>query len=168
MGAPLEKGKPESWASGIVHAVGMINFLNDPSFTPYMEFSQIAEIFGVSQNTMENKSKQIRDELDLIPMDPQWCLESMLADNPLVWMIEMDGFVKDIRKEPREFQEQAYQSGLIPFIPADYPKKNKGQEKFENEIRIIQFPSGKNKKTESEPVSKQKDKSSDLFDNLKD
>lgn len=168
MGAPLDKGKPESWASGIVHAIGMVNCLQDPSFSPYMESSQIAEIFGVSQNTMQGKSKQIRDALDIVPLDPEWCLESLLADNPLVWMLEIDGLIMDIRQAPRDFQEQAYNSGLIPFIPADYPQQNKGQEKFENNIKIIQFPSGKNKKTESEPVSKQKDKSPDLFDKLKD
>ncbi|MBN2591541.1 MAG: hypothetical protein JXA96_16870 [Sedimentisphaerales bacterium] len=60
-------------------------------------------------------------------------------DNVLDWMFEIDGSKKDIRKEPREFQEQAYYSGMIPFIPADYPKQEKGKEKFENNIRIVAF-----------------------------
>jgi len=34
MDMPLEKGKPQSWASGIIHAIGTVNFLGDPSFTP--------------------------------------------------------------------------------------------------------------------------------------
>ncbi len=54
-------------------------------------------------------------------------------------MFEIDGSKKDIRKEPREFQEQAYYSGMIPFIPADYPKQEKGKEIFENNINIIAF-----------------------------
>ena len=169
MGAPLDKGKPQSWASGIVHATGMVNFLSDPSFPPYMESSQIAEAFGISQSTMQSKSKEIRDALDIVPMDPQWCLESLLADNPLVWMFEnMDGLIADIRNAPREVQEMAYREGMIPFIPADYPQQNKEQVKFENNTKIIQFPSGKKKKTESEPVSEQKDNGQNLFDKLKD
>jgi hypothetical protein len=154
MGAPLDKGKPQSWASGIVHAIGMVNFLDDPSFAPYMESSQIAEAFGVSQGTMQTKSKEIRDALDLIPMDPDWCLESLLADNPLVWMFETDdGLIADIRNAPRKIQQQAYEEGLIPFIPADYPQQGKTQEKFENKIKIIEFPSGKSNKANSETLA---------------
>ena len=43
-------------------------------------------------------------------------------DNPLVWMLEVNGFVIDIRHAPREAQVVAYQKGLIPWIPADRPK----------------------------------------------
>ncbi len=162
------KGKPESWASGIVHALGMVNFLSDPSFAPYMESSRIAEIFGVSQNTMLGKSKLIRDELDIVPMDPYWCLDSLLADNPLVWMFEVDGFMMDIRNAPREVQEQAYHDGLIPFIPADQIQQSEAQEKSENNVRIIEFPSGKRNKANSEPLSEKEDNGTTLFDKLKD
>ena len=114
LGAPLDKGKPQSWASGIVHALGMINFLQDSSFEPYMESSKIAQTFDVSQNTMQSKSKSIRDNLEIGPLDPEWCLESLLADNPLVWTFNVDGLVMDIRQAPREVQEQAYENGMIP------------------------------------------------------
>ncbi|MBN1973095.1 MAG: hypothetical protein JW787_05615 [Sedimentisphaerales bacterium] len=166
-GAPLDQGKPESWASGIVHAIGMVNFLDDPSFSPYMKSSQIADVFGVSQNTMLSKSKQIRDELDIFPMDPEWCLDSLLADNPLVWMFEVDGMIVDIRDAPREVQEQACKDGLIPFIPADFRQEEKPRHKKENKIKIIEFPSGKNK-NKPEPVSEQKDTNPTLFDKSKD
>ena len=165
MGAPLDKGKPQSWASGIVHALGMVNFLSDPTFEPYMESSQIAEAFGVSQSTMQSKSKQIRDSLDLMPLDPDWCLESLLANNPLVWMFETkEGFIGDFRDSPREIQEQAYREGLIPFIPADYPEQEEPKSEPENKINIIEFPSGKKNKNESESVSEQKDHGPTLFD----
>ena len=165
---PLEKGKPQSWASGIVHAIGMINFLQDPSFTPYVESSKIAEAFGVSQNTMLSKSKIIRDEFDIIPLDPRWCLRSLLTDNPLVWMYNVDGLIMDIRNAPREVQEQAYEDGLIPFIPADQIQQSEVQEKSENNVRIIEFPSGKRNKANSEPLSEKDDNGTTLFDKLKD
>jgi len=32
-------------------------------------------------------------------------------------MIQVDGVIVDIRRMPRELQEQAYRLGLVPFIP---------------------------------------------------
>ena len=43
----------------------------------------------------------------------------MLDDNPLAWMITVNGFAMDVRTLPREIQEVAYQKGLIPYIPVD-------------------------------------------------
>lgn len=74
-------------------------------------------------------------------------------DNTLSWMFNIDGCKKDIRKEPREFQEQAYYSGMIPFIPADYPKQGKGKDIFENTIRIIEFSAIMSKSMESQPIA---------------
>ncbi len=71
---------------------------------------------------MQAKAKVIREGLDLVPFDPDWCLPSRLEDNPLVWMLEVNGFLMDIRHAPREAQVVAYQKGLIPWIPADRPK----------------------------------------------
>ena len=65
-GLPLEKGKPVSWASGIVHAIGFVNFLHDSSQSPHMTSAQLAYGYGVSQQTMQTKSKIIRDEFDLM------------------------------------------------------------------------------------------------------
>jgi len=137
---PLESGKPASWASGIVHALGWANFLQDPHLSPHMTSPQIAEGFGVSQGTMLVKSKIIRDELDMIQLDPEWCLPSLLKDNPLVWMLKVNGFVMDIRMAPREAQEEAYRLGLIPYIPADEQEEALDSD---TEANIIKFPSEK-------------------------
>jgi len=51
-------------------------------------------------------------------MSPEWTLPSRLADNPLVWMLEVNGLMIDIRRAPAELQQLAYEKGLIPFIPA--------------------------------------------------
>ena len=39
--SPLLSGKPNSWASGIVRAVGWANFLDDPSQKPHLRTSEI-------------------------------------------------------------------------------------------------------------------------------
>ena len=52
-------------------------------------------------------------------MDPEWTLPSLLEENPLVWLLEVNGMIVDVRYMPREVQELAYKKGLIPYIPAD-------------------------------------------------
>ena len=95
------------------------NFLTDPNQDPHMTSREIAEGFGVSVGTMQAKGKIIREDLDLIPFDPEWTLDSMMEQNPLIWLFEVNGFPMDIRQAPREVQANAYERGLIPYIPAD-------------------------------------------------
>ncbi|MBN2130292.1 MAG: hypothetical protein JW741_12390 [Sedimentisphaerales bacterium] len=121
-GSPVLKGKAEGWAAGIVYSLGRINFLDDPSQTPHMKSKQIAEGFGVSVATMQAKSKVIREGLDLFPFHPDWCLTSLQENNPLTWMLEVNGFIMDIRTAPRDVQVAAYEEGLIPYIPSDQNK----------------------------------------------
>ena len=51
--------------------------------------------------------------------DPRWTLPSKMDDNPRIWMLEVNGFIMDVRHAPREVQEMAFEKGLIPYIPAD-------------------------------------------------
>lgn len=117
--SPLNQGKAATWACGIVHALGMVNFLFDSSQTPHVSSSQIASSFGLSSSTMQAKSKHIRDLLGMHQMDPDWTLPSMVDQNPLVWMLNVNGFIMDVRHAPRTIQEEAFRKGLIPYIPAD-------------------------------------------------
>ena len=57
--------------------------------------------------------------LKLHQLDPDWTLPSRLEDNPMVWMLQVNGFMVDVRHAPREVQEIAFNKGLIPYIPAD-------------------------------------------------
>ena len=162
-GLLLEEGQPASWASGIVHAIGFINFLHDPSQSPHMTSAQLAEGFGVSQQTMQTKSKIIRDEFDLMQMDPDWCLPSLIGENPLVWMLEVDGLIIDARTAPLEFQQEAYRLGLIPYIPGDnLPQEPEPQSG--TGARIIEFPSGRKNTPASQPAQKAKNDGPSLFE----
>lgn len=117
--SPLVQGKGATWASGIIHALGMVNFLYDSSQKPHVRSSQIAEYFGISANTMQGKSKQIRDLLHIYQMDPDWTLPSKIDDNLMAWMISVNGIMLDARHAPRFIQEEAFYKGLIPYIPDD-------------------------------------------------
>jgi hypothetical protein len=115
--SPLVKGQAKSWACGIIHALGMVNFLYDPSQTPHIKATELYKHFGVGQSTGQGKSKQIRDMMKMHQMDPNWCLPSQLKDNPLIWMVSVNGFIIDIRHASREIQEEALRKGIIPFLP---------------------------------------------------
>jgi hypothetical protein len=52
-------------------------------------------------------------------MSPEWTLPSRLAENPLVWMLEVNGLMIDIRQASAELQRLAYEKGLIPFVPTE-------------------------------------------------
>ena len=115
--SPLARGRTNSWACGVIYALGFVNFLFDKSFEPYMSATELCEGFGVSQSTGSNKSKEIRDLMDMMQFDPNWCLPSLMDDNPLAWMIMVDGLVVDARSMSLYIQQAAFDKGLIPYIP---------------------------------------------------
>jgi hypothetical protein len=117
--SPLLSGSPNTWASGIVRAVGWVNFLGDKSQAPYMRQSDIDARFGISESSGAAKLKAIRTMLKIHPLDPEWTLPSRMDSNPLIWILEVNGFMVDVRHAPREVQEIAFNKGLIPYIPAD-------------------------------------------------
>ncbi|MBK5965104.1 hypothetical protein CCR95_13655 [Thiocystis minor] len=115
--SPLVTGKPNTWACGIVYALGRVNFLFDLSQTPSLRADELCAHFGLSASTGSAKSKAILDLLKSGQMDPHWTLPSRLANNPMAWMIQVNGFVVDARQAPREVQEEAFRRGLIPYLP---------------------------------------------------
>jgi hypothetical protein len=100
-----------------VYALGFVNFLFDKSQDPCLNATELCEGFGVSKSSGYAKSKIVRDLLHMSQFDPNWCLPSMMDDNPLVWMINVDGYIVDARHLPHHIQEVAYQKGLIPYLP---------------------------------------------------
>ena len=117
--SPLLQGSPNAWASGIVRAIGGVNFLQDKSQTPYMRSTDIDHYLGTSLSSGAAKLAAIRKMFGMHQLDPNWSLPSRLDDNPMVWMLQVNGFMMDVRLAPREFQEIAFKKGLIPYIPAD-------------------------------------------------
>jgi hypothetical protein len=117
--SPLASGQPRTWACGIVHELGRINFLSDPSSKPHMTLAELSAAFGVGQSTASAKARVIADALGTNRLDPNWTLPSRLETNPLAWMAEVNGFLVDLRTMPREVQEIAFEKGMIPYIPAD-------------------------------------------------
>jgi hypothetical protein len=117
--SPLMSGQPKTWACGVVYVLGQVNFLSDRATKPYMPMAEVAAGFGVGESTASGKARTISDALQVSQMDPAWMLRERAAHNPLVWLVQINGFLADIRKLPREMQQIAYDEGLIPYIPTD-------------------------------------------------
>lgn len=116
--SPLSKGKTHVWACGILYAEAQTNFLFDKSQTLHTSPDELGNWFGVSKSTAGNKARQIRKVLKIGVFDPKWCLPSLLEANPMVWMVEVDGLIVDIREMPLFIQREAYRQGIIPHIPS--------------------------------------------------
>lgn len=115
--SPLSSGRVDSWACGIVYALGFVNFLFDKSQEPHMSAAELCAAFGVAKGTGAAKSKAVRDALGMTQLDPNWYLPSKMDDNVLAWMISVNGLIVDARSLPLEIQEIAYEKGLIPYVP---------------------------------------------------
>lgn len=82
--SPLSSGQASTWSAGIVHTLGMVNFLFDKSQKPHVRAQEIAEWFDLSQSTISTKSKSIRDMLKISQLDLTWTLPSRIDDHPMV------------------------------------------------------------------------------------
>ena len=118
-GAPVGRGKRAGWACGIVYTVGWANFLTDPNAEPYLRPEQIFEWFGVSQATMFNRVRDIRDGFDLLRFDPELTVRSRMEKNPFARNFIVNGIPIDVRYEPLEVQQAFYNQGLIPYVPGE-------------------------------------------------
>ena len=115
--SPLLHGRHNTWAAGIVYAIATLNFIFDRENPHYMPADAIAAEFDLAAGTVGNKAADIRRLINLSPMDSDWMIPAYLVNNPLVWMVSVNGFLVDVRDMPKEVQRIAFDKGLIPFLP---------------------------------------------------
>nr|MDO8082663.1 DUF6398 domain-containing protein [Candidatus Freyarchaeota archaeon] len=102
---PFLYGRMEIWAAAVIHAIGSINFLFDPSFEPYASLSDIANYFGTSKSTTTQKSKLIRDMFKMRYWDREFSTTHMMEHNPFSKLAMIDGFIVGIDSLPPELRE---------------------------------------------------------------
>ena len=117
--SPLASGQTKTWACGVIYVLGQVNSLSDKRTQPCMAMAEVAAGFGVGESTATGKARVIFDALRLSRMDPAWMLRELADRNPVVWFIQINGFLADVRDLPREMQEIAYEKGLIPYVPGE-------------------------------------------------
>jgi hypothetical protein len=114
--SPLARGNTRIWAAGAIYAVGQVNFLFDRTQVPHLTADQLAEHLGVVKTTMANKAGVINKTLNIGVFDPDLTRAALAAQNPLAWMVEVNGIVVDARMLPAELQDEARRRGLIPDL----------------------------------------------------
>jgi hypothetical protein len=116
--SPLAAGRRATWAAGVVYSLGQANFLFDPASQPCVTADQLSEAFGVAKSTMGSKARQVRDLLRISPFSPEFQRADIAAQNPLIWIIEVNGLAVDARHVPLGIQVEAFERGFIPYVPA--------------------------------------------------
>lgn len=115
--SPLTRGDLRIWAAGVVYAVGQLNFMFDPAQSPHATTDQLSGWLGVKKTTMANKARLIRDTLKLSHFDTEFTRRDLADASPLTWLLQVDGMLIDIRYAPVYLQLQAFELGLIPYVP---------------------------------------------------
>ena len=101
---PFVSGQIEVWAVAIIHALGIINFLFDKASKPYASIDEINKYFGTNKSTTGNKSKQIRDLLNLNHWDNEFSTKRMNDSNPFANLVMVDDLIVPLETLPEEFQ----------------------------------------------------------------
>ncbi|GCE22426.1 DUF6398 domain-containing protein [Dictyobacter kobayashii] len=78
----LSRRKYDIWACAIIHALCMVNNLFDASHPSHISENQIEGYFGINSRAILKKSKQIRDCLQMSPLDPKW--KCVATDNSIL------------------------------------------------------------------------------------
>jgi hypothetical protein len=115
--SPLEHGRANTWACGILYALCQVNFVFDPGNAHHISSAELCEALGVAARTGEDRAKRVREALKMSAFDPEWYFTGPIDDDPLAWYITVQGVAVDARTMPREVQEAAYEKGLIPYLP---------------------------------------------------
>jgi hypothetical protein len=116
--SPIQSGRAPTWAGAVVYALGQVNFLFDSATKPYATADDLSAAFGVAKSTLSAKAKQVRDLTKMDYGTPEFLREAMVDVSPMIWFIQVDGLIVDARELPPQIQAQAFDLGVIPYIPA--------------------------------------------------
>jgi Domain of unknown function (DUF6398) len=114
--SPLERGETRVWVGAVLYAIGQVNCLFDPTQHPHLKFDDLSRLIGVSKSALATRVRAIMNLLRVMPLDPEYCRRELIAQNPLAWMVQVNGMVVDARTLPAEVQAQLRQRGLIPDL----------------------------------------------------
>ena len=118
--SPILSGSPNAWASGIVRTdwLGELSARQEPDAPHASEATSTpcSASARVAGRRNWRRSERCSRFTSLTQTGP---CRADFEDNPMVWMLEVNGFTIDVRHAPREVQEIAFKKGLIPYIPAD-------------------------------------------------
>jgi hypothetical protein len=101
------KSELDVWAGGIINAIGSHNFLFDDSFEPYICEDELTDYFNLSQLTIYNNTKIIRNllkaELEGSEFSTQYVKDNNPSDN--IWDIIHESTTSELSLNDIEFTD---------------------------------------------------------------
>jgi len=147
--SPLLGGRSNTWAAGIIHAIGSNNFIFDKTQKLHLTSNEISTAFGISTSTAGSKANEIKKMFKIDYFNPEWQIDELIEKNPIIWMVQINGLIVDICDMSPEIQQQAFEMGIIPYIPEE-KTENKKQETDNNVQQETKNGSNTNKKQREE------------------
>jgi hypothetical protein len=96
--SPLLAGRAPTWASGVLFALGKINFLFEKSTKPFISQDDLAALCGVKKATAAAKGKQIRNLFQMHYWDNRFSTRRMQERNhPGGFVITKNGIIVNFR-----------------------------------------------------------------------
>ena len=136
---PFMSGKIEIWAAAVIHALGTINFLFDKSFEPYTTVEEINVFFGTNKSSTGQKSKVIRDLLNLGYFDGEFSTQRAKQNNPFDRLTMVNGFYVFKDSSPKAPPQISLPKVLPPKVPLPkvLPKKEKKKKVDEADDSVL-------------------------------
>ena len=88
-----------------------------------MTANELTAPFGVSPSTASSKAADLKKMFKIDYFNAEWMLPEHLENNSMIWMVKVNGLIVDVRDMPLDIQEQAFEKGIIPYIPGEKPEK---------------------------------------------
>jgi len=83
------------------------------------KYDEITSAFGISTSTAGTKAAEIRKMFNISYFNAEWILPEFIEDSPAIWMVMVNGLIIDVRDMPLEIQHQAFEMGIIPYVPGE-------------------------------------------------
>ena len=100
---PMQVGKPEVWAAGIIHALGNINLLFENSSKPHVTVEELNAFFKTKEALTVERSRQIREILNLGCWNDEFCIHKIRLTNPFNKLVFINGCLVPLNSLPLEY-----------------------------------------------------------------
>lgn len=132
----LNKGKANSWACGIVHAVGLQNNLFNNKSNVRIKAQDFYKLFNVSSSTGLSKSKEVRSHVDM--KEDKWLIsninknidedtsEEVVGNNKAIYdEVAIDTIDDEVVTDDKLVNEVKEENNLVIEVDEDLKEANK-------------------------------------------
>jgi len=112
-----------------MYAIGSNNFIFDKTQRIHLTANELASAFGISTSTAGNKAAEIKKMFKIDFFSAEWLLPELIDSSSMVWMVKVNGLIVDVRDMSLEIQQQAFEMGIIPYVPGEEDEQKEGKEK---------------------------------------